>query len=202
MLREEAEREAERRNLEDPDRARYEFYAFDESAGMASDAWDVGRRLRAGPPPAADWPGVGPQTAAGGAPAPSGDPAPREPAPAPPEDESLFLGGPTIAETDPFSGPDVFAEPPPEAWAQEPPAHEEWADEDWPQDADRRRDRGGIFVKIVGVIVTLAGLAWTAMVVVLTTVLHPDSTSSVGAFIVAGVVGLLTILLGVTIFRS
>ncbi len=71
MLRDEAEREAERRNHEEPDRARYEFYAFDESAGMAEDAWDVAARLREGPPPTAEWPGLGPQTPAGGAPPPA-----------------------------------------------------------------------------------------------------------------------------------
>ena len=73
MLRDEAEREAERRNHEEPDRARYEFYAFDESAGMAEDAWDVAARLREGPPPTAEWPGLGPQTPAGGAPRRRGD---------------------------------------------------------------------------------------------------------------------------------
>jgi hypothetical protein len=49
MLREEAEREAERRNREDADRERFEFYPFDESAGIAPDAWDVAARLRQGP---------------------------------------------------------------------------------------------------------------------------------------------------------
>jgi len=49
MLREEAEREADRRNREDPDRERFEFYAFDESAGLSAEAWDVAARLRQGP---------------------------------------------------------------------------------------------------------------------------------------------------------
>jgi hypothetical protein len=87
MLHEEAEREAARRNLEDPDRARYEFYAFDESAGMADDAWQVSARLREGPPPTAEWPGVGPQTAAAGAPAP--ELVESRPPPAPPSREEV-----------------------------------------------------------------------------------------------------------------
>ena len=48
MQREEAEAEAERRNRDDPKAARFEFYALDESAGLADDAWDVGIRLRPG----------------------------------------------------------------------------------------------------------------------------------------------------------
>jgi hypothetical protein len=104
MLLEEAEREAERRNLEDPDRARYEFYVFDESAGLAADAWQVSARLREGPPPTAEWPATGPQTPAGGAPAreaprsrppPSPEPAPVEsayPEPLPYEEEPLDQG--------------------------------------------------------------------------------------------------------------
>ena len=39
MQREEAEAEAERRNRDDPKAARFEFYALDQSAGLADDAW-------------------------------------------------------------------------------------------------------------------------------------------------------------------
>jgi hypothetical protein len=46
MQRADAEGEAERRNRDDPDARRYEFYAYDESAGLAPDAWEVGARLR------------------------------------------------------------------------------------------------------------------------------------------------------------
>src|SRR3954470_472477 len=48
MRREEAELEAARRNRTEPDTDRFEYYAFDESAGLANDAWTVGARLRAG----------------------------------------------------------------------------------------------------------------------------------------------------------
>jgi hypothetical protein len=55
MRREEAEREAAWRNAHDERRTRLEFHAFDVSAGMADDAWDISMRLRrqpAPPPPA------------------------------------------------------------------------------------------------------------------------------------------------------
>jgi hypothetical protein len=180
VLRQEAEREAERRNQEDPDRGRYEFYALDESAGMSEDAWDVGARLREGPPPTTEWPGIGPQTAAGGAP---------PPAPAPAE-EPLFLEGPTVAETDPLAGPDPFVEPLP---YEEPLLPEE------PLEAD---PRPGLFVRGVGAAVMLVGAAWVVMVVVLATMLNPDEFTSFAAFVVAGVLGVLAILLGVAIRRS
>jgi hypothetical protein len=46
MEREEAELEAARRNASDERRSRLEFYAFDPSAGLAGDAWEVTMRLR------------------------------------------------------------------------------------------------------------------------------------------------------------
>lgn len=183
MLREEAESEAERRNQEDPGRARYEFYAFDESAGMAPDAWDVATRLREGPPPTAEWPGLGPQTPAGGAPPPE---PPSEPAP----EEPLFLQGPTLAETDPFAGPDPFLEPLP---YEHPPPYEE---------PEGDPDRAGLFVRLVGAVVMLVGLLWMAMIVVLAVVLKPNSPAGLGALLGAALLGLLAILLGVVIRRS
>jgi hypothetical protein len=194
MLREEADREAERRNHEDPDRGRYEFYAFDESAGMAQDAWDIARRLRDGPPPTSEWPGLGPQTPAGGAPESEsqGPPEPRAPQPAEPP---LPLEGPTIAEIDPFAGPDPFVEP---ALYDEPlhPA------EPLPYDEAVDDGRPGLFVRGVAVAVVVAGLAWMALVIVLATVLKPNSTTSVGAFVALAFLGILAILLGVAIRRS
>src|SRR3954454_14074920 len=196
MLREEAEREAERRNLEDPERGRYEFYAFDESAGMPEDAWDVARRLRQGPPPATEWPGVGPQTPAAGAPEPPASapepPPKREEPPAERDDEHLWLGGPTVAETDPFAGPDPFVEPLP----QEEPG--EWVEEE-PRE---RRSRGTTFVKVFGAIVIVVAMLWMALIVYLAVALKPDSTASLGVFIGGVVCGLVAILLGVTIRRS
>jgi hypothetical protein len=49
MRREEAEREAAWRNEHDERRGRLEFYAFDPSAGLAADAWEVSMRLRGEP---------------------------------------------------------------------------------------------------------------------------------------------------------
>lgn len=46
MERAEAELEAARRNASDKRRTRLEFYAFDPSAGLADDAWEVTMRLR------------------------------------------------------------------------------------------------------------------------------------------------------------
>ncbi|MDX6666881.1 MAG: hypothetical protein QOK04_261 [Solirubrobacteraceae bacterium] len=46
MRQQEAEEEAERRNATDERRERLVFYAFDESAGLAEDAWEVSTRLR------------------------------------------------------------------------------------------------------------------------------------------------------------
>jgi hypothetical protein len=49
MRREEAEREAARRNEQDERHGRLEFYAFDPSAGLADDVWEVSMRLRSEP---------------------------------------------------------------------------------------------------------------------------------------------------------
>ena len=49
MRREEAERQAAWRNETDERRSRFEFYAFDPSAGLAEEAWEVSMRLRREP---------------------------------------------------------------------------------------------------------------------------------------------------------
>ena len=219
MLREEAEREAERRNLEDPERVRYEFYAFDESAGMAQDAWDIGRRLRRGRPPSAERTALRPQTPAAGAPPPEPAPKPKEPPEPEPEEpeeppepepeepdepahragqspgEPIVVGGPTLAETDPFSGPDPFAEPLP----YEEPGPPEWAEEEPERE---RRSRGTVFVQVFGAIVIVVAMLWMALIVYLAVVLKPNSTTSLGVFVGGVVLGLLAILIGVTIRRS
>lgn len=200
MLRDEAEREAERRNQEDPDRARYEYYAFDVSAGMADDAWDVSARLRQTAASTSDWPSPGPQTAAAGAPETEEAPLPERreqpwerPEPEPHE-EPLVLGGPTIAEIDPFSGPD-FSEPPPPGEVLPLEAEEDHF-------ADDRRDKGGWFVRSIGILVLLVGIAWIGLVIFLTSVLNPNSSTSVIAFVALGLVGLVAVILGTAILRS
>ena len=187
MLRDEAEREAERRNHDDPDRARYEFYAFDESAGLALDAWDVATRLREQPPQTAEWPGVGPQTPAGGAPAPEPRVSPE------PVEEPLVPEGPTIAETDPFAGPDPFVEPLP---------HEATLPYQEPGEPAEDGGRSGLFVQILGAVVIVVGMLWMAMIVVLAVVLKPNEPTTFVALLFASALGLLAILLGAVIRRS
>ena len=190
MVRDEAEREAERRNHEHPDRARYEFYAFDESAGIAQDAWDVAARLREEPPPTSEWPGLGPQTPAGGAPPPTPQ------APPEPVEEPLVLEGPTIAQTDPFAGPDPFVEPLP---YEEPLPHEEFRPHGEPEEDG---GRPGLFVRILGAVVIVVGMLWMALIVVLAVVLKPNETTTFIALLLASALGLLAILLGAVIRRS
>ena len=190
MLRDEAEREAERRNHEEPDRARYEFYAFDESAGMAEDAWDVAARLREGPPPTAEWPGLGPQTPAGGAPPPARRRPPE------PVEEPLVLEGSTPAETGPVAGPDPFVEPLP---YEAPLPHEEPPPHGEPEEDGRRP---GLFVRILGAVVIVVGMLWMALIVVLAVVLKPNETTTFIALLFASALGLLAILLGAVIRRS
>ena len=177
MTFEEAEREAARRNLEDPDRARYEFYAFDESAGLADDAWQVSARLREGPPPTAEWPGMGPQTAAAGAPAQEA-PSRRPPAPSAP------------AAREPYVVPEetVYPEPLP------------YDDED--EDYYRDEGRAGIVVRSFGALVMLVGFLWMAMVVAVAVILKPESLPSIGVFVAAGVLGFFAMALGLAIRRS
>jgi hypothetical protein len=172
MLRDEAEREAARRNLEDSGRARYEFYAFDESAGLAADAWDVSRRLREGPPPTAEWPGPGPQTPAAGAPAP------------PPE---------SVVSIPPPSAPTLAPVPEDEAVFPEPLPYEDFEEDD---------GRPGVFVRGFGLLVMLVGVLWIAMVVALALVLKANNFTSYAVFGAAGVLGLLAVGLGIAIYRS
>jgi len=89
MLRDEAEREADRRNREDQRRKRLEFYAFDETAGGDDDGWTVAVRLRRTPQPDQATAVPGPAAAAAAVsesrppgPEPAAPPE-QEPAPAP-----------------------------------------------------------------------------------------------------------------------
>jgi len=91
----EAQQEAARLNREDPRARRLEFYAFDESAGMSGDAWEITMRLRrqgaaaeAQTAPVAPEPPAQPEVGDLRPAAPAAlDPAPAAPAamPAPPE---------------------------------------------------------------------------------------------------------------------
>lgn len=104
MRREEAEREAAWRNAHDERRTALEFHAFDESAGMAEDAWEVTMRLRQQPAPRAPAPAPEPAVTAlreaGPDPGPEPEPAPEpELAPEPevmPESEPAAQPGPAL----------------------------------------------------------------------------------------------------------
>lgn len=78
MRHEEAEQEATWRNAHDERRNRLEFYAFDASAGLADDAWEVTMRLRREPAPAA--PAVEAPREAGAPPPDPWEEAPQAPA--------------------------------------------------------------------------------------------------------------------------
>jgi hypothetical protein len=207
MLRQEAEREAAQRNLEDPDRERFEFYAFDQSAGLAEDAWEVATRLRRAPVPEP--------------PPPPAEPPPPETAAATARVQPAldYVEPPPAAEAQPYPVAEPVDEPPP---AQPAPA------EPAPQRARRPRpplprlprrarpaagpgledelttgpERAGRFVRTVGAVVMVAGMLWMAMVVALAALLSPDDAQELALYIGFGVLGLLAILLGVAIRRS
>lgn len=100
MLRDEAEREADRRNSEDERRKRLEFYAFDETAGVDDDGWTVAVRLRRTPPPDEAAADPGPATAAAAAAAVS-ESRPPEPAPAAAEPEPVAPAPESEAKDEP-----------------------------------------------------------------------------------------------------
>jgi hypothetical protein len=185
MLHEEAQAEADRRNLEDPDRERFEFYPFDESAGMSADAWDVAARLRQGPTTER------PATAA----------ALAQPRAAAPEAE-------LPAETVLHEAPETFSETPaePAGVAYEPePVYADPAEElepYQPLEPDALDDRPGFFVRLVGLFVILVGLAWLGIVVALALILSPDDATSFAIYLGAASLGVLAMALGVVIRRS
>jgi hypothetical protein len=204
MRREEAEIEATRRNRTEPDTDRFEYYAFDESAGLADDAWTVGARLRAGAVTA-------PATFAGGArreveleemPA---EPPPEwfeEEAPPPP---SRRKGATASRGRRPGRARVDRREARPSPWrtiASQPSLIGRWR--------QRRRgaaepvddERPGLLVRGVGAAVVVVGMLWMFTVVVLAALLKPNGVSGVALYLGAAVLGLLAILLGVAIRRS
>jgi hypothetical protein len=194
MHRDQAEAEAERRNREDPKATRFEFYALDESAGLADDAWDVGMRLRPGASSA-------PATYAG---------ARRRPDPPPPYEGAVAV-------------PELYSEPPIESWladealpsapagrprsiALQPSLLGRWLRRrrearETAEPGDEPR-RGGLFIRGLGAAVVVVGMLWMGMVVALAVLLRPDDVTGVALYLGAAVLGLLAILLGVAIRRS
>jgi len=190
MRREEAELEAARRNRAEPDADRFEYYAFDESAGLSADAWAVGARLRAGVVAA-------PATYAGGARRTVEVEEARPEAPG-----EWMADGPPLAPPAPRRHPPRPRRRPP--WrtiASQPSLIGRWR-------ARRRAageeesDQPGVFVRGVGAAVIVMGMVWMVMVIVLAVLLQPNGVSGVVLYLGAAVLGLLAILLGVAIRRS
>ncbi|MDX6697937.1 MAG: hypothetical protein QOE65_1334 [Solirubrobacteraceae bacterium] len=186
MLHEEAQAEADRRNNEDPDRERFEFYPFDESAGMAADAWDVAARLRQGPStqrPATAAGAAHPREAVSRPP-----PQPAAPDAAPPE----TVAHETIAPA--YEEPVAYPEAEPEPYVHPEPLE---APDAWEHD-----DRPGFFVRLVGLVVVFVGVTWLAIVVALALILSPDNATSFAIYLGAAALGFLAMALGVVIRRS
>lgn len=186
MLEQEAEEAAARRNREDPRRDRFVFYALDESAGMASDAWDVAMRLRREDDQ--------PRRRSRGRAASTPPPAPRATATAVIEPESEPEPEPELAapavweDLAPTEVYDVAIDPvDPDA---SPAA---------PAPAPRRR-RFGI-VRLWGVFVVLVGLAFIAAVLVVAIVLRDYTHLSTPTWGVGVAAGLVAVWIGVALVR-
>jgi hypothetical protein len=178
MRREEAEREAQRRNLEDERRERYVYYAFDESAGLGDDAWQVAARLRR----ANEAPAAAPEELV--AAAQPGAPGP-EPAPA---------AGPAVA-----AAPAAYAPP-----AQPTEAYDVLADE--PEAGEERaqpvRAGAGRMLRAWAAFVTLVGAALIVLALLLAFVFSPDIPAPALVYVVALALGAFTFWLGRAIARA
>lgn len=186
MLEQEAEEAAARRNREDPRRDRFVFYALDESAGIASDAWDVAMRLRRED----DQPRRRSRVRAASTP----PPAPRATATAVIEPES-----------EPEPEPELAA---PAAWEDLAPTEVYDVAID-PVDPDAsaaaaapapRRRRFGI-VRLWGVFVVLVGLAFIAAVLVVAIVFRDYTHLSTPTWGVGVAAGLVAVGIGVALVR-
>lgn len=176
MLQHEAEEAAARRNREDPRRDSFVFYALDESAGIAPDAWEVAMRLRRDD----ERPRRRSREPQRTTPAP----APHAPATAVMEPE-LVATPPTPAEWDDFPATEVYDV------AVEPPA---------PLAPDPPRRRFGL-VGLWGVFVVLVGLAFIAGVLIVAFTFRDYThlgTSTWGTGVAAGLVA---VLVGVALIR-
>jgi hypothetical protein len=209
MLREQAEREAERRNREDPERARFEFYAFDQSAGLAEDAWDVNVRLRT----AARTPAPEPAYVAEPAARAEDPPAvawEEEAPPAPRRAPRRALKLPSLPRPRRRERPDAEDEVGIPTRVRERPARRGRGARrsgsaglrEQPDPGGEDAGRAGLLVRGVGAAVMLMGMLWMAMVVALAVILKPDDLTSFAVYLGGAVLGLLAILLGVVIRRS
>ncbi len=149
MSQEEAEEAAARRNREDPHRDRFVFYALDESAGIAPDAWEIAMRLRRED--------ERPRSKSRDRPASIPRPAPREAATALIEPEVEAPARVAWESLDPTEVYDVAAEPTAPLEPDEPEPEPE------PEPVRRRRFW---LVRLWGVFVVLVGLAFIAAVLI------------------------------------
>jgi hypothetical protein len=179
MRQQEAEEEAERRNASDERRERLIFYAFDESAGLSEDAWEVATRLRR--PEEFQWELPAPAAPAVTA-APPENPVPvAAPAPAPEIDvDREFEPAPDVPELEPAAPADGAAPAPA------------------PRPRGRREGRllraWGYFVMLVGVVFIAATLTvWLGF----------RSYLQIGAGVIVGLVaaGVFAIWVGAQIAR-
>jgi hypothetical protein len=200
MRREEAEQEAAWRNVNDERSARLEFYAFDASAGLADDAWEVTMRLR--------------RDGGGEVAAPRERPRRREPAvepaPALPVEDVAGLDPPPRApeRRRPPGRPRRAAEPRarrPRAGRQQRiprpslPRRRRRGEEDIPPPRAPWLTR---LARFVGGGVILVAILWVGLTTALAILIQATSPSGLAIYALAVVVGLLTIGLGVAIRRS
>jgi hypothetical protein len=177
MRREEAEAEAAWRNKQDERRGRLEFYAFDPSAGLANDAWEVSMRLRsepadvAAPPPESVSPDLSPEDErVPGSAEPTADYPPSEPAEAyPPAPRRRGLRRRRRAEEE------LAAEP---------------------------RTPLGRVVRVVGVAVIAVALLWVGATTALLVMVGGTSPSGLALYGAALLAGFIAMALGFAIRRS
>jgi hypothetical protein len=177
MRQQEAEEKAERQNASDERREQLVFYALDQSAGLAEDAWEVATRLRR--PEEFQW-----ELPAAAAPDVTPEPA----------EDLAPVAAPARAPA-----VDVEREPQPDFPAEQPA---EPADELAPAPAPRpRRGRKGRMLRAWGYFVMLVGTLFIAGT--LTVWLGFRSYLQIGAGVIVGLVvaGVFAIWVGAQIAR-
>jgi hypothetical protein len=187
MRQPEAEEEAARRNREDPRRDRFVFYALDESAGIAADAWEVAMRLRRDD--------ERPRTKPRARRAPSRPPTARESVTAVIEPE-LVTATPAAAEWDSLEPATEVYDGAVEAMAPLAPGLEP---EPEAQPAPRGRRFG--LVRLWGVFVVLVGLVFIAAVLVVAIVFRDYTHLGTSTWGIGVAAGLLAVWVGVALAR-
>lgn len=225
MRREEAEQEAAWRNANDERRTRLEFYAFDASAGLSDDAWEITMRLRRDRPAPQPPTSAAPDATASPAPSPVVDEPYRRPARRPPEPRRA---APRRREREPRRRPPTPE--PAEAETRRHPSDTELRRErrraaerprprraERTERAERRRTeraerraharaepREPILVRLsrlVGGTVIAVALMWVALITALAVLVRLNSPTGLGIYAAAVVVGLIAIWFGFAVRR-